>query len=721
MADRVPDLSLCMIVKNEARHLERCLSSVQGLVAEIIVADTGSRDDSRDIARSYGAQVINIPWEEDFAKARNRSLRAATRSWILVLDADEAAGDWEPEALRLLLDSRQADGYFLPFIHYVGGQAEGQYVTDNICRLFRNDERIRFTGSIHEEAASSIWALPGGHIAFAQLPVHHYGYLERELQQKDKANRNLQLIHAALAADPHSGMLRYALGAEYYQLGQYSGAADQLLPLLPGLSPDSGYAADLYLKTAYALQACGRREEAGTVYQSGLSLFPDFTDLLESRAIMLLEEGSLQEPYKLLLQALASGNTAHKYPSSAGSGEERTRLLAGQVCERLFLFPEALEHYGQAVRYKPEHPAAWEALLALSLLAGEQERLTELTRSCRARLPAALLGRLVPAALNARAFGWLAALAAAPQLPAAVRRILVLLPELAGQEDQARRAAAKLERLREERPGQPDISGYLWAWACRAGDRAAEAQRLAELAALRPGLAAVGRLLRAGPEAAGAPPPADLAYAAQLLLQVAAWEALLALAERAPQLRWSGLPQPLWCGLLAAPPGVRQRWCRLTARHAGGKSAGAAPKPSPDRGAQLHDLLRMDASARAPGHLFDDAAASSPILSLTEASQTPSGPAGPCAAAEPPGPAEWLLQAAVAASCGLPAPLPAATERALHSSGSRAARTGLAYRKLQLAAAACPQGLPAGGIPWPLLARHALLEERQLQARSNPK
>ncbi|WP_150268980.1 glycosyltransferase [Paenibacillus tepidiphilus] len=753
----VPDLSLCMIIKNEARHLERCLASVQGLVAEIIIADTGSSDGSRSIALRMGARVIDVPWEKDFAKARNFSLRAATRPWILVLDADEAADAWEAEKLRLLLDSPQADGYFLPFIHYVGAGAEGQYVTDNICRLFRNDKRIRFSGSIHEEVASSIWTLPGGHITYADLPVRHYGYLEAELQHKDKARRNLELIIAALAADPESEMLRYALGAEYYQLRQYAEAAEQLLPLLPGLSPGSGYAADVYLKTAYALQECGRRTEAKAVYTTGRSLFPDFTDLLESSAVMLLGEGELHEPYRLLQQALASGNTAHKYPSSAGSGEERTRLLAAQVCERLFLYPEAMEHYEQAIRFKPEDATAWEALAALCLLSGEQDRLTELTRSSRDRLPAALLGRLVPAALNARAFGWLAALEAAPQLPAGVRRILCVLPELAGQDAQARAAAARLERLLEERPGQPFIHGYLWAWSCRAGDCAAEARWLAELAAHRPGLAAVGRLLRAGPEPAGAPPaPADLSYAAQLLLQSAAWETLLTLMQRAPQLGWSGLPQPLWCGLLAAPAAVRSRWCEQAAAHTirypdapadtatqlsgllrAGSATGSCCRPALDAAAQSHAPAPADTATQLSSLLRADSATGSccrPALDAAAQSHepTPADTASQlsgmlCAGSAEPSPgrssanvaagpsalrhsvADWLLQAGVASSCGHAVLLDPAAERMLLGSGSQAARIGMAYRKLQLAAAAYPLDLPAESIAWPLLARHALL------------
>lgn len=157
-----PDITLCMIIKNEANHLEKCLSSVCGLVSEIIIADTGSEDNSKEIAQRFGAKIIDIPWENDFTKARNISLEYATSAWVLVLDADEAVDHWSENLLQPLLGAEYIHGYWLPIIHYVGDIPEADFVTDHVCRLFRNDKRIIFRGSIHEEIASSIWELPAG-------------------------------------------------------------------------------------------------------------------------------------------------------------------------------------------------------------------------------------------------------------------------------------------------------------------------------------------------------------------------------------------------------------------------------------------------------------------------------------------------------------------------------------------------------------------------------
>ncbi|MFN4149737.1 MAG: glycosyltransferase family 2 protein, partial [Candidatus Sericytochromatia bacterium] len=82
-------LSLCLITKNEEKNIARCLDSVQGIVDEIILLDTGSTDKTVEIAKNYNAKIFYSDWENDFSKARNESINKATGDWILILDADE--------------------------------------------------------------------------------------------------------------------------------------------------------------------------------------------------------------------------------------------------------------------------------------------------------------------------------------------------------------------------------------------------------------------------------------------------------------------------------------------------------------------------------------------------------------------------------------------------------------------------------------------------------
>src|ERR1035437_8094177 len=93
MTASAPTLSLAMIVKNEARCLARCLRSVQAIVDEIVIVDTGSTDDTLQIARDFHARIFHFSWVDDFSAARNQALAKATGDWVLVFDADEHASE----------------------------------------------------------------------------------------------------------------------------------------------------------------------------------------------------------------------------------------------------------------------------------------------------------------------------------------------------------------------------------------------------------------------------------------------------------------------------------------------------------------------------------------------------------------------------------------------------------------------------------------------------
>ncbi len=98
-----------LIVKNEAHNLRACIASFADLADEIIVVDTGSTDDTVAIARKLGAKVFHFPWIDDFAAARNESLRHATGDWIFWMDADDRLDDVNRERLRRLLAAGRLD------------------------------------------------------------------------------------------------------------------------------------------------------------------------------------------------------------------------------------------------------------------------------------------------------------------------------------------------------------------------------------------------------------------------------------------------------------------------------------------------------------------------------------------------------------------------------------------------------------------------------------
>src|SRR5689334_22423544 len=112
-------VGLSMIVKNEAKTIAACLRSVSGVVSQTVIADTGSIDGTGTIARQLGAQVIEIPWADHFAEARNAALRLMETDWVLVLDADEELDDEAKQQIPRLLKKSNAGGYLVPIRNYI--------------------------------------------------------------------------------------------------------------------------------------------------------------------------------------------------------------------------------------------------------------------------------------------------------------------------------------------------------------------------------------------------------------------------------------------------------------------------------------------------------------------------------------------------------------------------------------------------------------------------
>ena len=78
-----------MIVKNECEVLDRVLGSVISFADEIIVIDTGSTDNTAEIAKKYTDKVFSFEWKDDFSAARNFSFSKGTSDYLMWLDADD--------------------------------------------------------------------------------------------------------------------------------------------------------------------------------------------------------------------------------------------------------------------------------------------------------------------------------------------------------------------------------------------------------------------------------------------------------------------------------------------------------------------------------------------------------------------------------------------------------------------------------------------------------
>jgi glycosyltransferase involved in cell wall biosynthesis len=192
-----PDLSLCLIVKNEKENLPACLESAKDLAGEIIVVDTGSTDGTQDIARSFGAVVVQTDWQGDFSRARNLSLDRAAGRWILWLDADDRLLDRDKRAIRALA---QADpdidpkAYGLMVKNSRDGGLTGSVF--NQIRVFPNRPDLRFRSPVHEQILPALEEA-GVPVEYLDVRVLHTGYSDPGVA-KAKQARNKAILEAQI-------------------------------------------------------------------------------------------------------------------------------------------------------------------------------------------------------------------------------------------------------------------------------------------------------------------------------------------------------------------------------------------------------------------------------------------------------------------------------------------------------------------------------------------
>jgi glycosyltransferase involved in cell wall biosynthesis len=319
-----PSISLCMIVRNEEEYLPKCLSSVMRIVDEIIIVDTGSTDETVAIARSFGAKVIEMPWENSFAAARNRSLDEAAGDWILWLDADEEMDREEAGNLKELL-TRDAvreqciEGIQFYFCSYLEGG-----LTEHTClhRMVRNRPEYRFEGRVHEEILPSMLrANPDVTVGRVDIHVYHCGNLARNIVRQDKVRRNRDLLLQSIQEHPDQRHYHYYLGIELYRMNELESALEHLNT---ALAAPAGFPKTM-LSSAHkyrlvTLGTMGRYREMVQHSMYSIALFPDFTDLHHLKGIGLSALCQVDKAIHALQQALSLGPAPEEYPAVTGYG-----------------------------------------------------------------------------------------------------------------------------------------------------------------------------------------------------------------------------------------------------------------------------------------------------------------------------------------------------------------------------------------------------------------
>ena len=230
-------ISVCIIAKDEEKMLADCLDSVKDASEEIILVDTGSTDDTIEIARQFGCKVYEKEWKDDFSEARNFAMTKASFPYILSIDADERLVN--PEIIKPVIEksSNETGGWLVKVISRAMRPDGGADIySSNLLRLFKNDPRIRFSGIIHEQVLGSIQKL-GLRIQNTPIEFLHLGYTHDKDSLRSKQLRNLRLLDKAIRDDPESSYNLYQRAKTYLSLDDHAKAEEDIQKALKYAEP----------------------------------------------------------------------------------------------------------------------------------------------------------------------------------------------------------------------------------------------------------------------------------------------------------------------------------------------------------------------------------------------------------------------------------------------------------------------------------------------------
>jgi tetratricopeptide (TPR) repeat protein len=396
-------ISACLITRDEARFLPDCLRSLQSAADEVVVVDTGSRDETVAIARDFGCTVLHHPWNDDFAAARNVGLDAAGGDWIVVADADERlVGGSEMRAL-VAEEGPETGGFLLEredVVRHPGTGRTERYPI-GMVRLFRRDPRIRYVGRVHERPGDTIRAAGYEIRSTHRVRLTHLVSARTDEALTAKQRRYLALLDAEIAARPDDPWPRYYRAKTLWYLGGHGPADAEFATLAadvrhPGPQRASAHA----MRAALALHR-DRPAEALAHVDASLDAFAfqSLSHFLRGEALLALGRfGEAAEAYARVRQSMDPRVVTEWIPGDLYLPAETHAYKLGSCRLALGDTPAALAHFRRGMAANPADAACWFGAAHVALAAGNHALAARLLDEASARDP----GWHTPAALRAR-------------------------------------------------------------------------------------------------------------------------------------------------------------------------------------------------------------------------------------------------------------------------------------------------------------------------------
>lgn len=275
-------LSIAMIVKNEEKHLEKCLTALlplkKKLEAEIVIVDTGSTDDTVTIAKKFTDKVFIHEWNGNFADMRNKSIQKCIGEWIFVVDADEILEDGTD-----IINFFRSGAYKEFKSAAIGIKTRNEinksedfskYIVANLIRVFKKKENI-YIGRVHEQP---VVETPCYKLRSFLL---HYGYVINDVNlMKYKFERNTKLLFEDLKNKPNHTYTLFQLSNSYSMYGDNKQALNYIRRAYNSLNIKGDIDRNAYVIHQYARMclANGLPEDAMKACEKAIAVKQDFID-----------------------------------------------------------------------------------------------------------------------------------------------------------------------------------------------------------------------------------------------------------------------------------------------------------------------------------------------------------------------------------------------------------------------------------------------------------
>jgi glycosyltransferase involved in cell wall biosynthesis/tetratricopeptide (TPR) repeat protein len=350
------DISLCMIVRNEEKVIADCLRSAQGFFNQMVVIDTGSTDGTREIARNFGAEVYDSPWQDSFSQARNESLKYARGRYIFWPDADDTI----PFATGM--EMLHAAAYGPPNV--IGYRMRVQFVSPipgagtrvDHLKLFRNIPGLAFEGRVHEQILPSLRQHPGD-IGLIHGPVMHTNYDTSPEGQARKKARDRRLLYMDYKDAPTHPFRLFNPGMSNFFWGGQRNAIRWLRRSLKFSQPDHSHVRACYSLIGQSHVLLGELATAETAFLEGLSVVGNDAEI---RFRLALLQYSQERFHEALDQLFAMPENTDSFYASLDVGilGYRRLSLIGELHAAMGDLGSANSYFQSAIQANPYDSAS---------------------------------------------------------------------------------------------------------------------------------------------------------------------------------------------------------------------------------------------------------------------------------------------------------------------------------------------------------------------------